>query len=920
MLVDEYWVDRDRWLRAPAGFVGVHNLSNTCYLNSLLTQLFMNQPFRNFTLQLPFGPEDQAGRSSYCLKALFSRMQASFSRAIEPRDLVESLRDFAGQPIDPHIQMDVDEFFNLLFDRIESEMPSSELKTAFRSYYGGHLVQQVKSNECAHISELTEAFSAIQCDIKGKHNLQESLKAYVEGEIMEGDNKYRCTTCDRLVDAVKRTCLKDTPDHLIFHLKRFDFDLATMNRSKINDRFEFPTKLDMKPYTIDHLSSLESGTDQSSEADEFELVGVLVHTGTAESGHYYSYIRNRLSPAEHPSWLEFNDSEVSPFDPMTIPDNCYGGNDGISATGYLLPKAFSAYMLFYQRSATLPRSGNGTPLLPPGQLLEEPSCIPHDIRMEITKENEELMRRYCMYSGDYVAFVRELVDARFRVPPAQQQQSMEDGPMDLEVLNLAMRIYEQVCARVKDFPGWESLAASLEAFACRTEECARAFLEWASESAIIHSIILDNPFMAVRSCSIKLILSVLGHMKRTNGVLYGLPYGGGGNDDDEDEDEDGVRSLGPREHTMLDIICRGYSESWLTLQQGIKPWNDYFGFLAELSSWGDCERDYLLKYGMLSKILHIILVDQLGPAKRMEMQIENFVKIMNKPRVPVTRLAELLCQLMGRCSPFVRPCKTEAGRHRRNVDAHSPLPLTVHEQNFLTVGQSVLIVFNKLLDWNGTHSAVGRMITGILTVPGAPIQDELLDDIKNTLLNGISVDPAVHATPYLQCLVSFVVATKSQKYVTEIIAKVSDEIPTIGATGGMEHLHFFQRLWPLDSPNKNIKTPMMQYIGRWAPALLVYHESNVREAADNFIQQMIFEGRSPPDADADGDAATDAAIFGQAVLDLANGLYQFITTKLPQNNQALDESTFSPAWRILMLCRDFALGEALFADKFEGKL
>lgn len=186
MLLDEYWADRDRWLRAPAGLVGLHNLSNTCYLNSLLTQLFMNRSFQDFVLGIPVDSTDQMRANSFHLRVLFARMQASFAKAIEPRDLVESLRDFAGDPIDPQVQMDVDEFFNLLFDRLESEMPTTDLKSAFRSYYGGQLVQQVKSNECPHISERTEPFSAIQCDIKGKHTLQESLKAYVEGEIMEG--------------------------------------------------------------------------------------------------------------------------------------------------------------------------------------------------------------------------------------------------------------------------------------------------------------------------------------------------------------------------------------------------------------------------------------------------------------------------------------------------------------------------------------------------------------------------------------------------------------------------------------------------------------------------------------------------------------------------------------------------------------
>ncbi len=33
--------------------------------------------------------------------------------------------------------------------------------------------------------------------------------------------------------------------------------------------------------------------EKDSEAYEYDLVGVLVHTGTADSGHYYSFIKER---------------------------------------------------------------------------------------------------------------------------------------------------------------------------------------------------------------------------------------------------------------------------------------------------------------------------------------------------------------------------------------------------------------------------------------------------------------------------------------------------------------------------------------------------------------------------------------------------------------------------------------------------
>lgn len=178
--------ERSKWIRSPTGYVGLRNLSNTCYLNSLFTQLFMNVPFRNFML----GANVADGAASQKLLAetqnLFSYMQNSLKRFVDPTELAGSIRTYEETPIDVTIQMDVDEFYNLLFDRWESQILAEEDKKKFRSFYGGQLVQQVKSKECPHISERLEPFSAIQCDIKGKSCLQESLQAYVDGEIMEG--------------------------------------------------------------------------------------------------------------------------------------------------------------------------------------------------------------------------------------------------------------------------------------------------------------------------------------------------------------------------------------------------------------------------------------------------------------------------------------------------------------------------------------------------------------------------------------------------------------------------------------------------------------------------------------------------------------------------------------------------------------
>jgi ubiquitin carboxyl-terminal hydrolase 9/24 len=48
----------------------------------------------------------------------------------------------------------------------------------------------------------------------------------------------------------------------------------------------------------------------------YELKGVVIHTGSADSGHYYSFIQKRGGRNE--GWFEFNDTVVKKFDPENL--------------------------------------------------------------------------------------------------------------------------------------------------------------------------------------------------------------------------------------------------------------------------------------------------------------------------------------------------------------------------------------------------------------------------------------------------------------------------------------------------------------------------------------------------------------------------------------------------------------------------
>jgi len=153
---------------------------------------------------------------------------------------------------------------------------------------------------------------AVQLHIKNKQSVLESLEAYVEGEMLEGDNAYYCEKCEKKRDTLKRCSIKRLPNVLFLELKRFEFNFDTMRKYKLNDYCSFPTELDMSPYCQDVINrkdllkkmdeeslSYEDLTedqliilnrDVTKLYSEYKLKGVVVHQGTADSGHYYSFI------------------------------------------------------------------------------------------------------------------------------------------------------------------------------------------------------------------------------------------------------------------------------------------------------------------------------------------------------------------------------------------------------------------------------------------------------------------------------------------------------------------------------------------------------------------------------------------------------------------------------------------------------
>lgn len=92
----------------------------------------------------------------------------------------------------------------------------------------------------------------------------------------------------------------------------------------------------------------EEHLPEESECEYF-LKGVVIHSGCAESGHYYSLIKN------NGEWFKFDDSRVTPFNINDLADETFGGREEYNDWGTSgSTRSKNAYMLIYEKKIKTP--------------------------------------------------------------------------------------------------------------------------------------------------------------------------------------------------------------------------------------------------------------------------------------------------------------------------------------------------------------------------------------------------------------------------------------------------------------------------------------------------------------------------------------------------------------------------------------
>ncbi|XP_074199927.1 ubiquitin carboxyl-terminal hydrolase 36 isoform X2 [Camelus bactrianus] len=290
-----------RWGRVYRVGAGLHNLGNTCFLNSTVQCLTYTPPLANYLLSREHTRGCHQG--SFCMLCVMQnhiiQAFANSGNAIKPVSFIRDLRKIArhfrfGNQEDAH------EFLRYTIDAMQKACLSgcakldrqTQATTLVHQIFGGYLRSRVKCSVCKSVSDTYDPYLDVALEIRQAANIVRALELFVKPDVLSGENAYMCAKCKKKVPASKRFTIHRASNVLTLSLKRF----ANFSGGKITKDVGYPEFLNIRPYM----------SQSNGEPVTYGLYAVLVHSGySCHAGHYYCYVK-----ASSGQWYQMNDSLV----------------------------------------------------------------------------------------------------------------------------------------------------------------------------------------------------------------------------------------------------------------------------------------------------------------------------------------------------------------------------------------------------------------------------------------------------------------------------------------------------------------------------------------------------------------------------------------------------------------------------------
>ena len=394
--------------------VGLKNRRNTCYINSMLQQLFFIPEFHRWlegrrqectkegieimrcAMDVEHGAETVGNIApeeskvvadkelSVSLLELFTYLRRSKQRFFDPGEFIKACKCRVREPplLDQaHTQDDTMTFLENLIDALSSihgavradlfKVMEKDRRWVDRTFEPRSITGREKEYLMLEIED-------------GIDDLDSALRKHFGKELMTGDNRIWNEMTQSKETVWKAPFIEETslPVVLVVQLKRFKYNMTwdgRMEPHKLNTRVEFGNTLDLSDYVRRQTTEFEATAVKPGD-HMYDLQGLVVHSGqTVHSGHYYSFINyhdptevvqrdvNGISGtsgkswAKRGQWYKLDDDVVTPVSEDVVKEESFGGTvESKDQYGDIKRQVHSrsAYVLFYRQRGSTGESGH----------------------------------------------------------------------------------------------------------------------------------------------------------------------------------------------------------------------------------------------------------------------------------------------------------------------------------------------------------------------------------------------------------------------------------------------------------------------------------------------------------------------------------------------------------------------------------
>jgi hypothetical protein len=589
------------------------------------------------------------------------------------------------------------------------------------------------------------------------------------------------------------------------------------------------------------MQEKESKKPAKETEQMYDLVGVLVHTGTAESGHYYSYIRDPrpVQVGSKAQWYEFNDSDVKPWRFEELDHWCYGGREQSWDPAYYPEaptKSYSAYMLFYRKrpkESTLPKQPT---------LLKKPAIAypPPKLESAVQLYNDEFARKYVLFGDDLNGFVTKLLRSMPQSDSSPLEHceinALDDHIEELWPMKLGLEVYAKIIARMDTRSSVEKFCSALKS-AVRSSPAARHyFYAWLQKTpGVLRELLLVNINDKARLQSGQLIAAALTSEEvakprtlRDNGI--------------DQLDLDAVRNV------LADLGGLVYTagDTW-------RSWSEYFDTLALIANDPDWAR-YLIDENMIANCLYHFLHNQV--VRNIPSPPRAFARLKYPDNDRLRPNFKKLVLLLSRLVPYVFVPAQENTYDERDWQGLNKIGMITDEEFELfylefpleaTARRPITNLFvHRLFETSCDILDITLLVNWVLS---ETILRENLAEHKSPILNSLyrQADPLGNNTAEALEVIYGMFEHKLGNdddtglwmdlmlWLAKRMMHYSDHLRD--GYYGQEYLAFWEKLY--EYGNERTKHIVLHTIPNLVASLLFYTESSVRQNVAGWIQMVI---------------------------------------------------------------------------------